>query len=79
MKDSVLIDTSAWIESFKKTGNKSLQQLIIKTLDSSQVATTNIIMLNCCRDAGIKKNWGIRLIQVNTASCTLEPRKHSIC
>lgn len=27
MKDRILIDTSAWIESFKKTGNKSLQQL----------------------------------------------------
>lgn len=32
MKDRILIDTSAWIESFKKTGNKSLQQLLIKTL-----------------------------------------------
>ncbi|HHT9111553.1 MAG TPA: hypothetical protein ACFYDZ_10420, partial [Candidatus Brocadiaceae bacterium] len=43
---------SVWIESFKKTGNKSLQQLIIKTLDSSQVVTTNIIILEllpgCC-------------------------------
>lgn len=53
MKDRILIDTSAWIESFKKTGNKNLQQLIIKSIDSSQVATTNIIILELlqgCRD-----------------------------
>lgn len=53
MKDRILIDTSAWIESFKKTGNKSLQQLLIKTIESSQVATTHIIILELlqgCRD-----------------------------
>ena len=57
MKDRILIDTSAWIESFKKTGNKSLQQLIIKTLDSSQVATTNIIMLELLQGCRDKKEY----------------------
>lgn len=57
MKDRILIDTSAWIESFKKTGNKSLQQLIIKTLDSSQVATTNIIMLELLQGCHDKKEY----------------------
>lgn len=57
MKDRILIDTSAWIESFKKTGNKSLQQLIIKTLDSSQVTTTNIIMLELLQGCRDKKEY----------------------
>lgn len=57
MKDRILIDTSAWIESFKKTGNKSLQQLIIKTLDSSQVATTNIIILELLQGCRDKKEY----------------------
>ncbi len=57
MKDRVLIDTSAWIESFKKTGNKSLQHLIIKTLDSSRVATTNIIILELLQGCRDKKEY----------------------
>lgn len=57
MKDRILIDTSAWIESFKKTGNKSLQQLIIKTLDSSQIATTNIIILELLQGCRDKKEY----------------------
>ncbi|GJQ22701.1 MAG: PIN domain nuclease [Planctomycetia bacterium] len=57
MKDRILIDTSAWIESFKKTGNKNLQQLIIKTLDSSQVATTNIIILELLQGCRDKKEY----------------------
>lgn len=57
MKDRILIDTSAWIESFKKTGNKSLQQLLIKTLDSSQVATTNIIILELLQGCRDKKEY----------------------
>ena len=57
MKDRILIDTSAWIECFKKTGNKSLQQLIIKILDSSQVATTNIIILELLQGCRDKKEY----------------------
>ncbi|KXK24830.1 MAG: hypothetical protein UZ01_03692 [Candidatus Brocadia sinica] len=57
MKDRILIDTSAWIESFKKTGNKNLQQLIIKTLDSSHVATTNIIILELLQGCRDKKEY----------------------
>ncbi len=57
MKDRILIDTSAWIESFRKTGNKSLQQLIIKTLDSSQIATTNIIILELLQGCRDKKEY----------------------
>lgn len=57
MKDRILIDTSAWIESFKKTGNKSLQKLIVKTLDASQVATTNIIMLELLQGCRDKKEY----------------------
>lgn len=57
MKDRILIDTSAWIECFKETGNKSLQQLIIKILDSSQVVTTNIIILELLQGCRDKKEY----------------------
>jgi len=53
MKDRILIDTSAWIESFRKSGNRGLQQKIREVLDSSLTATTNIIILELlqgCRD-----------------------------
>lgn len=53
MKDRILIDTSAWIESFRKSGNIGLQQKIREFLDSSLIATTNIIILELlqgCRD-----------------------------
>jgi len=57
MKDKILIDTSAWIESFKKSGNSKLQQLVIKALDSSPVATTNIIILELLQGCHDKKEF----------------------
>lgn len=64
MKDKVLIDTSAWIEGLKKSGDKRLQQQIIRSLDSDYVATTNIIILELlqgCRDKKEYDQMKIRL------------------
>lgn len=59
MNDRIIIDTSAWIESFRKNGNKNLQQLLFKTLDldSSPVATTNIIILELLQGCRDKKEY----------------------
>jgi len=53
MKDKILIDTSAWIASFKKSGNKKLKEKVIEALSSFSAVTTNIIVLELlqgCRD-----------------------------
>lgn len=53
MKNKILIDTSAWIVSFRKSGNEKLKQTIIRALDNDSVLTTNIIkfeLLQGCLD-----------------------------
>jgi hypothetical protein len=53
MSDRILIDTSAWIVSFKKTGNENLKQKVVEALASLSAATTPLLvleLLQCCRD-----------------------------
>ena len=53
MSDRILIDTSAWIVSFKKTGNESLKQKVVGALASLSAVTTPVIVLELlqgCRD-----------------------------
>lgn len=53
MSDRILIDTSAWIVSFKKTGNESLKQKVVEVLASLSAVTTPVIVLELlqgCRD-----------------------------
>lgn len=53
MKDKILIDTSAWIESFKRSGNEKLKEKVIEVLNSFSAVTTNIVILELlqgCRD-----------------------------
>ncbi len=53
MKDKVLIDTSAWIVSFRKSGHEKLKQQVVNTLNTLSAVTTNIItmeLLQGCRD-----------------------------
>ena len=53
MSDRILIDTSAWIVSFKKAGNESLKQKVVEVLASLSAVTTPIIVLELlqgCRD-----------------------------
>ena len=55
MKDKILIDTSAWIASFKKSGNEKLKEKVIEVLNSFSAVTTNIVILELlqgCRDRG---------------------------
>ena len=53
MSDKILIDTSAWIVSFKKTGSESLKQKVVGALASLSAVTTPVIVLELlqgCRD-----------------------------
>jgi hypothetical protein len=53
MKDKVLIDTSAWIVSFRRSGHDKLKRKVVEVLNTSSAATANIIimeLLQGCRD-----------------------------
>ncbi len=53
MKDKVLIDTSAWIASFRRSGHDKLKQKVVETLTTFSAVTANIIvmeLLQGCRD-----------------------------
>lgn len=45
MPAKLLVDTSAWIVSFRKSGNEELKKTLAAALDTFAVATTNIIIL----------------------------------
>jgi predicted nucleic acid-binding protein len=53
MPGRLLVDTSAWIVSFKKAGHEQLKKTIVAALDTLSVATTNIVvieLLQGCRN-----------------------------
>jgi predicted nucleic acid-binding protein len=45
MSAKLLVDTSAWIVGFRKTGHDRLKKTLIASLDTLSVATTNIVIL----------------------------------
>ena len=45
MPAKVLVDTSAWIVSFRKSGNEKLKKTLVTALDTLSVATSNIVIL----------------------------------
>src|SRR4030067_1185980 len=57
MTDRILIDTSAWIVSFKKTGNESLKQKVVEAIASISRATTPVIVLELLQVCGDKKEY----------------------
>jgi predicted nucleic acid-binding protein len=57
MSDRILIDTSAWIVSFKKTGNESLKQKVLETLSFFSAATTPVIVLELLQGCRDKKEY----------------------
>jgi predicted nucleic acid-binding protein len=53
MPGKLLVDTSAWIISFRKAGHERLKKTLLEALDTFSVATTNIVILELlrgCRD-----------------------------
>jgi len=57
MSDRILIDTSAWIVSFKKTGNESLKRKVVGVLASLSAVTTPVIVLELLQGCRDKKEY----------------------
>ena len=57
MHDRVLVDTSAWIASFRGTGNQKLKDHLRETLDLDRVVTTNIVILELLQGSKTKKEY----------------------
>jgi len=45
MSAKLLVDTSAWIVSFRKSGHEQMKKTLLEALDTLSVATTNIVIL----------------------------------
>ena len=57
MSDKILVDTSAWILSFKDKGNERLKDYLIKALDSDRVVITHIIILELLQGCKNRKEY----------------------
>jgi len=57
MSDKILVDTSAWILSFKSTGNQRLKDYLRVALDSDKVVTTNIVILELLQGCKDRKEY----------------------
>lgn len=57
MKAKILLDTSAWICSFKKEGFNELKEQVKAALDENLLATSGIIMLELLQGTTIRKEY----------------------
>lgn len=57
MGDDVLVDTSAWIASFREKGNDKLKDYLRSALDLDQVVTTNIVVLELLQGCKTRKEY----------------------
>lgn len=69
----ILIDTSAWIASFKKTGNQELKEFMKQAVVSGLAVTSPIIILELlqgCRSVGERDALKIKLESLDILSIT---------
>ena len=69
----ILIDTSAWIASFKKTGDDELKEFMKQAITSGLAVTTPIVILELlqgCRSVGERDALKIRLESLDILSIT---------
>jgi predicted nucleic acid-binding protein len=57
MEDKLLVDTSAWIVSFRESGNQKLKDFLAGALDLDRICTTNIIILELLQGCKTKKEY----------------------
>ncbi|MEK6697501.1 MAG: PIN domain-containing protein [Nitrospirota bacterium] len=57
MSDKILVDTSAWVLSFREAGNPKLKDYLRDALDDDSVVTTNIILLELLQGCKSKKEY----------------------
>ncbi len=70
----ILIDTSAWIASFKKTGNHELKEFMRQSIISGLAVTSPIIILELlqgCRSIGERDALKIKLESLDILSINL--------
>jgi predicted nucleic acid-binding protein len=70
----ILIDTSAWIASFKKTGNDELKEFMKQTIVSGLAVTAPVVILELlqgCRSVGERDALKIKLESLDILSITL--------
>jgi predicted nucleic acid-binding protein len=70
----ILIDTSAWIASFKKIGNDELKEFMKQTIVSGLAVTTPVVILELlqgCRSVGERDALKIKLESLDILSITL--------
>lgn len=58
MSDSILVDTSAWILSFRETGNPKLKEFLRDAIEIDRVATTNFVILEILQGCKTTKEYG---------------------
>jgi predicted nucleic acid-binding protein len=57
MSDNILVDTSAWILSFKVPGNTKLKDYLRNAIDADRAGITNIIILELLQGCKNKKEY----------------------
>jgi predicted nucleic acid-binding protein len=59
MLDKLLVDTSAWIVSFRKSGHEQLKKTLVAALDTFSVATTNIVILELLQGCRTRNEYDV--------------------
>jgi predicted nucleic acid-binding protein len=70
----ILIDTSAWIASFKKTGNQELKEFMRQSIVSGLAVTSPIVILELlqgCRSVEERDALKVKLESLDILSITL--------
>jgi predicted nucleic acid-binding protein len=57
VSDTILVDTSAWILSFRESGHLKLKEYLKEALDRDSVAITNIITLELLQGCKMRKEY----------------------
>jgi predicted nucleic acid-binding protein len=66
MEDKLLVDTSAWIASFRESGNQKLKDYLAGALDLDRVLTTNIVVLELLQGCKTKKEYEAMKARLDT-------------
>ncbi|MEW6107855.1 MAG: PIN domain-containing protein [Nitrospirota bacterium] len=57
MSDRILVDTSAWILSFRDSGSQKMKDYLRTAIDSDSVATTKFVILELLQGCKDKKEY----------------------
>jgi len=65
MTAKLLVDTSAWIVSFRKSGHEQVKQTLVAALDTLSVVTTNIVVLELLQGCRNRKEYDAMHARLN--------------